>query len=203
MEANETKERIISYLLEKFLTEPTRLDTVDEWARDLGMSKKTIYKYFPAKEHLLSELFSTMLEKQREMLSTIIEGDESSIHKLLLFINHFRAVLERIPGGVILQIEKHHREVYSIWESHKEDFIDQIFIQLIEGGKKEGHILSDLNPLFLSRFWENNVRNLILQLPYSSVMSTRSAFDEIKKIFLRGISTAEGIAELERIGAIK
>ncbi|WOK05829.1 TetR/AcrR family transcriptional regulator [Imperialibacter roseus] len=203
MEANDTKERIISYLLDKFLTEPTRLDTVDEWARDLGMSKKTIYKHFPAKEHLLSELFSTMLEKQRQMLSTIIEGDESSIHKLLLFINHFRMVLERIPGGVILQIKKHHREVYSIWETYKQEFIDQIFVQMIEGGKKDGHIIADLSPLFLSRFWENNIRNLILQLPYASVMSTRSAFVEIKKIFLRGISTAEGIAELERIGAIK
>jgi len=203
MEANDTKERIINYLLDKFLTEPTRLDTVDEWARDLGMSKKTIYKYFPAKEHLLSELFSTMLEKQRQMLTTIVEGESSSLHKLLLFINHFKMVLERIPGGVILQIEKHHREVYSIWETYKQEFIDQIFVQMIEGGKKDGHIIADLSPLFLSRFWENNVRNLILQLPYASVMSTRSAFDEIKKIFLRGISTAEGIAELERIGAIK
>jgi AcrR family transcriptional regulator len=203
MEANDTKERIISYLLDKFLTEPTRLDTVDEWARDLGMSKKTIYKYFPTKEHLLSELFSTMLEKQREMLTAIVEGEHSSLHKLLLFIDHFKMVLERIPGGVILQLEKHHREVYRIWETYKQEFIDQIFIQMIDGGKDDRHIQADLNPLFLSRFWENNVRNLILQMPYSSVMSTMLAYDEIKKIFLRGISTAEGIAELERIGAIK
>jgi TetR/AcrR family transcriptional regulator, cholesterol catabolism regulator len=203
MEANDTKERIISYLLDKFLTEPTRLDTVDEWARDLGMSKKTIYKYFPAKEHLLSELFSTMLEKQREMLTAIVEGKNSSLHKLLPFIDHFKMVLERIPGGVILQLEKHHREVYSIWETYKQEFIDQIFIRLIEGGKSEGHILSDLSPPFLSRFWENNVRNLILQMPYSSVMSTMPAFDEIKKIFLRCISTTEGMAELKRIGAVK
>ncbi|MEQ9374466.1 MAG: TetR/AcrR family transcriptional regulator [Imperialibacter sp.] len=203
MEANDTKERIISYLLDKFLTEPTRLDTVDEWARDLGMSKKTIYKYFPAKEHLLSELFSTMLEKQRLMLTTMLEGEGSSLHKLLLFINHFKMVLERIPGGVILQIEKHHREVYSIWEAYKQEFIDQIFVRMVEGGKKDGHILPEMDPLFLSRFWENNVRNLILQMPYVSLLPTRTAFDEMRKIFLRGIATSEGIAELERIGALK
>ena len=203
MEINDTKERIVSYLLSKFLTEPTQLNTVDEWARDLGMSKKTIYKYFPAKEHLLSELFSTMLEKQRKLLTTIVNGEGSSLQKLLLFINHFKMVLERMPAGVILQVEKHHREVYAIWEAYKEEFIDQIFISLIEEGKKDGHVQPDLNALFLSRFWENNVRNLVLQMPYMSVMSTQLAFDEIRKIFLRGISTTEGVAELERIGALK
>jgi AcrR family transcriptional regulator len=203
MEANDTKELIVNYLLNKFLNEPTRLDTVDEWARDLGMSKKTIYKYFTGKEQLLTELFTTLLERQRVVIDGIRHSPGSSLAKLHQFIGHFKLVVDYMPAGVIVQLERHYRLLFDQWGKYKVEFIDTAFQSFIEDGKKEGHILVWLNPVFLSAFWENSVRNLIIQKPYLTIMSTSSAFDEMGKLFLRGIATLEGLSELEKIGALK
>lgn len=202
MEATDTKDRILSYLLEKFLSEPAQLNTVDEWAHDLGMSKKTIYKHFAGKEQLLTELFSTLLQQQRAIIEDIKGSSASSLAKLYQFMQHFKMVLDYMPAGVIIELERHYRLLFAQWESYKREFIDTAFEGFIVTGKSEGHIIARLNPVFLATFWENSVRNLILQKPYLAVMSTSEAFDEMRRLFLRGIATQAGLHELMRIGAL-
>lgn len=197
MEQKDPKERILGYLLNKFLTEPARLETVDEWARDLGISKKTIYKYFPGKEYLIAELFTTLLARQQRWFEELEAGNQSSVSKLFLLVQHFKTVLEYLPGSMIVQLEKHHRKVNRIWEQYKADVLDQLFVRLIDSGKKQQHLVPQLNSLFVARFWETCVRTLVIQMPFLSMMSTAQAFDEMREIFFRGICTAEGLRELE------
>ena len=54
------KDRILTRAEEMFLKSGYSKVTMDEIASNLGMSKKTLYKYFSSKEELVKEIISKM-----------------------------------------------------------------------------------------------------------------------------------------------
>jgi AcrR family transcriptional regulator len=81
------REKILYFAHAKFITEGFYKTTMDEIARDLQISKKTIYKHFASKEDLLQSVCDMRLYTMNEKIDEIAESHDDSIAKFIKMIN--------------------------------------------------------------------------------------------------------------------
>ena len=77
MEENEIKERILNKSGEMFLQVRISKVTMEEIAAELGMSKKTLYKFFQGKEQLLKEMVKDIKCKLEDNVSELWGNNET------------------------------------------------------------------------------------------------------------------------------
>ena len=81
------KDKILFFTHAKFIQEGFYKTTMDEIARDLQMSKKTIYKYFPSKNELLEAVCDMRIDTMQTKMNEIIILSD---YKLLIIVKKLR-----------------------------------------------------------------------------------------------------------------
>src|SRR3990170_7214026 len=76
------QERIMEAAREKFFEQGFMKVTVDEIASDLGMSKKTLYKFFPSKEDLVRKAIHFMLRQVNARIEVIVKSEKPFVEKM-------------------------------------------------------------------------------------------------------------------------
>src|SRR3990167_3096833 len=87
------KDKILYFTHAKFITEGFYKTTMDEIARDLQISKKTIYKHFDSKELLLEEVCSMRIGFMHEKIDEIVDSDDDTVTKFLKMINMNKTIM--------------------------------------------------------------------------------------------------------------
>jgi len=73
--------------------------TVDEAAREAGISKGSFYSFFPSREDFILTVFESWEEQYRgALLSEVLEGSGSPVERLQRFFLGAIALIEREPG---------------------------------------------------------------------------------------------------------
>jgi len=188
----ERRERILNKAEEMFLQFGYAKVTMEEIASGLGISKKTLYKFFPNKEALLKELVS---DRQCEFMTHI---DEIWNRTDIDFIGKFRKTLDTF-GESSSKVSRFHdieKSVPEVWKQihafKKDKGLDKVR-KLLSLGFESGILRSDLNRDIIILLYTNAVESLITpevlsELPYSGPQ----VFEAISKIIFEGILTEEG-----------
>src|SRR5574342_617402 len=82
----EPKERIINHAEERFLSSGFNKVTLDELSSELGISKKTMYKFFPSKDDLLKTIIRAMERRVERNVINIVESEKPIVQKLAEFM---------------------------------------------------------------------------------------------------------------------
>src|SRR5260221_2102921 len=77
------REKILDLTHSKFIREGFYRTSMDEIARELQISKKTIYKHFDSKDMLLDSVCELRIATVNSILSKIVESDEDSVTKFI------------------------------------------------------------------------------------------------------------------------
>ena len=87
-EEKEIKERILKQAEQLFLQFGYSKVTMDEIAANLGMSKKTLYKFFPSKEELVREIIYKMRCGVKDYIDDLLANNEMDfVEKLKRLMN--------------------------------------------------------------------------------------------------------------------
>lgn len=65
------KDKILDTAANKIQMHGLKKFTIDEIAKDLKISKKTIYKYFNSKDAIVEEFFKTVVESDKKIWKTL------------------------------------------------------------------------------------------------------------------------------------
>lgn len=79
----EINERIIAGSEELFKRHGVRSVTMDDIAKHLGVSKKTIYQFFENKETLVNAVFETYLVKEEAIVNEISANAQDPVDEIL------------------------------------------------------------------------------------------------------------------------
>ena len=90
----EIKNKIIAKSDELFRLYGVKSVTMDEIARELGISKKTIYQYFKDKDELVCDTTRYLLECDRQEFESIQDKADNSIEELFLISKCLRRNFE-------------------------------------------------------------------------------------------------------------
>jgi AcrR family transcriptional regulator len=131
------RDKILDLTHSKFIREGFYRTSMDEIARDLQMSKKTIYKYFPSKENLLEAVCDKRSKLVQSILDNIVDSDKDSVTKFIHILNVVKKNAMNCSDSWFRDLRLHaphlHRKVVEI----RTKKINQIMTKLIEQGKKE------------------------------------------------------------------
>lgn len=127
--------------------------TMDDLANHLGISKKTIYKYFEDKNDLLNTMIKRTLNFEEKMCFKIQSHSDNALEAL---IQISRMVIERLNNvnpAIFYDLQKHHNEAWQILEKHKWDFVLSAINANIKRGIEEKYYRDNLNVEIISRLY--------------------------------------------------
>jgi len=179
------KERIINSVAKFINLYGVKRFTVDDIARDLGISKKTIYKYFRSKDELVSEMFRASLEDNIKSTIEAVEKEATIVGKLnTALLSHHKY---QIPLEILEGIQKFYPKE---WERIEEQlkFKLRLVRDIICEGIEAGELRKDINIEVLSLILDKATRAILdYNFLVENDLNVNKALREIEKILWYGI----------------
>jgi AcrR family transcriptional regulator len=194
----EKSERIIEEALRLFMKYGIRNITMDELAKHLGISKRTIYERFKDKDSLLLLCIKSLSADQKSRINRIIKESSHVIDSIYRIIGEKSAMMRNLNPLFMEDMRKFHPAIFKL--IHQRDELEDISLteQLLIKGKEEGIFLPEINTSLVTRFMREMFRlfgdNEVF--PFEQYDRTEM-FDNIFMTFIRGLCTANGIEILE------
>ncbi|MEK6615306.1 MAG: TetR/AcrR family transcriptional regulator [Bacteroidota bacterium] len=145
------KERILLAAQELFFKYGIRSISMDDIAKHLSISKKTIYQFFKNKDEVVQMLMVTELNKNRCDFNTVVETSENVIVEFFGMMKHVSALFSKINPILFYDIQKFHSETWKLFKEFKENCILKLVEESLVKGMKQGFIRADINPKILAR----------------------------------------------------
>lgn len=190
-------DKVDDYILDEaeklFMKFGMRSVTMDDIAKHLGISKKTIYANFKDKNELVLNMISNMLSKDECCMLECKANAEDAIDEIFLLMDFMKEMLSSINPVVFYDLEKYHNEAYKLMMNFHETRIYNSVKAGLERGVKEKVFRDDINIDILATSRVAQV-NWIFQseLVRSGKYSLYQVIQELTTHFLFGISTLSG-----------
>ncbi|NMB80307.1 MAG: TetR/AcrR family transcriptional regulator [Ignavibacteria bacterium] len=192
--SEEVKQRILKTTEDMFYQFGYSKVTMEEIASTLSMSKKTLYKHFENKEHILKEIIRTKKCAVEAYVGELIEDKSTEfITKLKNFLSFVTSHFSRLSHPNIQDLVKSQPEVWNEIQEFRRKNAYVTFAKLINHGKESGVFRKDFNSdvavnLYFSAIHTMLNLETLSQLP----ITVNEAYNDIIKIFFEGIFSEEG-----------
>lgn len=186
------QDKIIEQIEDKLFREGFYKTTMDDVASELGMSKKTIYKFFPSKEDLVMAIAKHFMNSLKNKIVPALNSDKNAIEKLAELINILATASEKVSTKRMEEMKKHFPGLWNEIDSFRTRMMFGNITKVIEQGKAEG-LFIDFPTQIVMNILVASIRNVvnpdfILNNNFSIIEAARSAF----KIIIGGIVTEKG-----------
>ncbi len=187
------KERIKQKADELFRRYGIKSVTMDEIARKLGVSKKTIYQSFSDKDALVDEVVGDLLVYNQACCNKDKANATDAIHEVFLAMEMVQKMFEDMNPAILYDMERNHPATFQKFLLHKNKFLFQIIKENIERGKREELYRADVNTDVIAK-----IRLETMLLPFNQEIFPKNKFNlvELEKqmieYYLFGIASMKG-----------
>lgn len=188
--------KIIEKATDMFLKHGFKSITMDDIANQMGISKKTIYKYYANKEELIEEATNLTHEKIHQKIEEIIEKDYNPIEENFVIRRMFDDLFNSADSTPLFQLKKHYPEIYEKVICKETESCNHLFRQNIQKGIANNYYRQDLEIESSIRFYYT----LILEINETTALEKDTQKLELAALeyHTRAIATEKGIQELEK-----
>ncbi|HKI89226.1 MAG TPA: TetR/AcrR family transcriptional regulator [Draconibacterium sp.] len=168
--------------------------TMDDVAREFGISKKTLYTYFDGKENMVGQVIDFYLNKPDFNLSKKCPGN--AIDHFFEIRKHVIRTLKYFNNNLEYDLKKLYPELYKKVHTFKRERIYSNTVKNFVDGVKEGLYRSELDPVMVAKL---QVGRMLYSLnPDNEVfseteLSSIELFDKIIDYHMHAICTEKGI----------
>ena len=194
------KEDIVKRALADFMKYGFKTFTMDDLANGLGMSKKTLYEYFPSKNDLVEACLDYALEISCKNAENFVQGEGSVIENVYRNQKKVLEIFNINSDCPIWELQKYYPKTYKRMESEFAK-TDALFVdKLLEKGWEEGLFRKDINVAFYKVFYTNvqRLRSITHTFPEREFPFWETIYT-ILEYFFRIIVNEKGLKELERV----
>jgi len=177
--------------------------TMDDIARELGMSKKTLYRHFPGKDDIITAIIDDLSAGLRARLDAILADTKRDFTaKVRGVAGVIGDTIGPISPAVFRDLQRFAPSVYDQVENVRMKMIPHVFGGLIRMGIAEGAVRSDIDPAFVTEFWLQAVRGLVQPAVLERTQRTiRQTLGEALFLFFNGLLTPAGRKSYEKNNA--
>jgi AcrR family transcriptional regulator len=197
-EMEETHKKIVEESVQLFLKFGMRSVTMDDVSRELGISKKTLYKYVGNKTELVEQgvkmTFSRILEDMKEIAS----NTENAIDELFKIDEYFDNMMRTQHPAMMFQLRKYHAETFNWLEGSKIDFILNTTRDNLKRGTAQGYYREGINHDYISYIYLAQAVVMESEIIPESICESSDFHREHVIYHIRGIGTAKGLEYLQQ-----
>jgi AcrR family transcriptional regulator len=193
------KETILKKTGEIFLKFGFKSVTMDDIANDLGISKKTLYKYFKNKEDLVDQAVVYAHEECLCAMDKVCSLNYNAIHENFEVKNVFKDLMNNSDQSPIYQLEKYYPKTFE--KVMKKEFLmfQDCISKNIEKGMREGLYRNNINISIVTRFYFALIMAIHNSPFFTYNKNTINKLEtEALEFHTRAIATKKGITELEK-----
>ncbi len=138
-------DRIVETALEKFRKFGIRRVTMDEIARDLRVSKKTLYQHFPDKAALVRACVSRIQAAVLPAVAAAIDRDAPAVERIAGTWRALAALPRHMSGELIADVQADYPELWREIDVRRHEVLGR-FEALIAEGVRAGDIRPEVHP---------------------------------------------------------
>lgn len=195
----EKKEFIITQAFELFMKYGIKSITMDDIAKHLGMSKKTLYQFFANKDELVNAILDKHLENDKCYIQSLENSNGNAIDDLIHIAAMVIDTLKKIHPSIHYDLEKYHPSAWKKFGEHKKKFIYKNILANIHKGINEGLFRNDINPEILAMLYVSKADVVFdpFVFPPEKYAFNR-VYLEMLKQHIRGMATPKGLKYLDK-----
>jgi len=193
------RKQILQAAEELFFHYGIKTITMDDIAKHLGISKRTIYENFATKDEVVSSLMNNHLEHMVETCRARFAGSSNAIEEIILMMQNMREMFGRMNPHILFDLKKFHPKVWKRFKDFKNDFLLKSITDNIERGKTEGIYRKNIDVAVLARMRIEQV-----EMVWNPEIFPSPTFDlkevqlSILEHFLYGITNIKGHKMVEK-----
>ncbi len=189
----EIKDKILLTAFKLFMRNGIKSVSMDDIALTMGVSKKTLYKWFDNKDQLVVAMLQQHLTQMEDDCCQYTAEPGNAIEELFNIMQMVRQQMSGMHPSVFYDLQKYHQAAWQIWSNHKNKFIlDQIYDN-IKKGITEGLYRSDFEIDIIARLRLAQIEDV-----FNPELFPPDKFD-LQKVqvatlehFMRGIASLKG-----------
>jgi AcrR family transcriptional regulator len=156
----DNKDKIVLGAADMFMRYGVRSVSMDDVARELGMSKKTLYQSFENKDELVMETCKMHINHEMEAFGEIHVTAENAIDELHKLTSCMRMSMQNINPSLLFDLQKYHPDAWQIFLDFKFNFIQNQVKENIEKGIAEGFYRPEINPDVMAKIRMEQVQTV-------------------------------------------
>ena len=147
----EIKDRILQGAEELFFKYGIKSITMDDIAKHLAVSKKTIYQYFSDKNEVVEMLMKMKLKEDECEFKEIQKESENVVVEVFGLMKHMSIMLAKINPNIFYDLQKYHPQAWKMFLQFKEECMSKMVEKAISKGIKDKLVRDDINPKIMAR----------------------------------------------------
>jgi AcrR family transcriptional regulator len=167
--------------------------TMDDVAKELGISKKTLYQSFKDKEELIIRVMDHLLVLWQNKIFKIKSEKLNAIEQLTKIQHLIISILKNYSDVMLYDLRKYYPHIYNEIYQHYIQIIEDLIVFNIQSGKNEGVYRQSLNDQIIAKLHVARIMNM----PESNVITleeytSQEFMDELFEYHIRGLVNEKG-----------
>jgi AcrR family transcriptional regulator len=193
MEEKDTKDRILLGAWELFMKFGIRSVSMDDVARHLSVSKKTLYQYFADKDEIVTRVAEFHMETNHKQYESLRESAKNAIDELVKISVCLKKDFQKMNPSLLFDLKKYHPKAWGSWLMHKQKHIRESIMRNLNQGVEEGFYRPEINKDILA-----GIRLELIQLSFDEDVFPTAKYNlaevniQIFEHFIYGILTDKG-----------
>lgn len=190
------RQRIIEAATREFEAKGIKSVKMDDIACLLSVLKRTVYEIFGNKEDLLLECVKHDMDRtDAEMNAFAHEPGHNVIDIMLHFYEVKMSRMSRINPAYFIELDKYPQVLRHFEERRKMRTVNSA--SFFSEGIKQGYFRPEVNYELIEKIADLTIREVMSQQLYIEY-NLKEVFSNLTMVFMRGLCTSKGIAELEK-----
>jgi TetR/AcrR family transcriptional regulator, cholesterol catabolism regulator len=196
---NEELKNILLKVRELYMKYGIKSITMDDVAKELGISKKTLYQYVTDKDDLVGKFVDNEIAMRQEEICNCFRSGLNAIEELFEISIYMNRLTRNQNPATEYDLKKYYPQHFQKTDKARREGIYEYILLNLKKGIKEGLYREEMNKeiiakLYLSRAENSHLNELFTREEFTSL----KIFIEILTYHVRGIATEKGIDVLER-----
>lgn len=175
--------------------------TMDDISQELGMSKKTLYKYVVNKSDLVYKVLQNHLDTEQEFIEELENLNINGIDVIVEIIKHVINSMSNMPLSALYDLQKYYPESWALLEEFKSASILETMENILKKGKKEGLFRKEIKEDLLAKFYMISIEGVMNPFNFTEYKNYefKDIYLEYIIYHLHGIVSDEGHEYLKTI----
>jgi TetR/AcrR family transcriptional regulator, cholesterol catabolism regulator len=150
MEEQDIKTKILKGAEELYMRYGVRSISMDDIARHLSVSKKTLYLHFADKDELVTMVSRGHLERNILQFDTIRDESKNPIEELARLSVCMKMNMESMNPAVMFDLQKFHPKAWNEFIQFKNKHLRESIVRNLNQGIELGYVRPEVNPEILA-----------------------------------------------------
>ncbi len=176
-----------------FIENGAKTLTMDDIAKEFGMSKKTLYQHYKNKEALLEDVLAFKLNDVIEQLNMLDDTVENAVERMFCRDQQIEEAVKSNKSLFIRQLVRYYPAIFNKHISEFSDRFTDVLLRNIKKGREQGYYRTDFNETAYAQLFFSLIMSYDNSPFIDNEIFDRNHFhEEVVLFYMNAITTEEG-----------